>query len=70
MAPAYRMPGQAYQVRHDHVSRAAGLGVSRDEILETTAVAVSLWGEVADWPAGYVFKVLEEIEKDEKAMKK
>jgi hypothetical protein len=38
------------------------LGGSREEILEATAVALALNGSVADWPARYVFKVLEEIE--------
>lgn len=49
-----------------HVSSAVGLGVSRQEILETTAVAVALCGSIADWPARYVFKTLEDIENDEK----
>jgi alkylhydroperoxidase/carboxymuconolactone decarboxylase family protein YurZ len=44
------------------------LGVSRQEILEATAVSVALSGAVADWPARYVFKILEDIEKDEKEM--
>jgi AhpD family alkylhydroperoxidase len=44
-----------------HVSSAVGLGTSRQEILEATAVAVALCGSVADWPARYVFKVLEDI---------
>ena len=52
-----------------HVNSAVGLGVSRQEILETTAVAVALCGSVADWPARYVFKTLEDIENDEKEMK-
>jgi len=33
--------------------------------LEATAVSVALCGAVADWPARYVFKVLEDIEKNE-----
>ena len=51
-----------------HVSSAVGLGVSRQEILEATAVAAALCGSVADWPARYVFKILEDIENDEKQM--
>ena len=51
-----------------HVSSAVGLGVSRQEILEAAAVSVALSGAVADWPARYVFKVLEDIENDEKEM--
>jgi hypothetical protein len=42
--------------------------VTRQEILEATAVAVALCGAVSDWPARYVFKVLEDIEEDEKKM--
>jgi hypothetical protein len=38
--------------------------------LETTAVAVALCGSVADWPARYVFKILENIENDEKDLEK
>ena len=53
-----------------HVSSAVGLGASRQEILEATAVSGALSGAVADWPARYVFKVLEDIEEDEKKMEK
>jgi hypothetical protein len=31
-------------------------------ILEATAVALALSGGIADWPARFVFKVLEELE--------
>ena len=51
-----------------HVSSAVGLGASRQEILEAVAVSVALCGSVADWPARYVFKILEDIEKDEERM--
>jgi len=37
--------------------------------LEATAVSVALSGAVADWHAGYVFKILEDIEKDELEVK-
>jgi len=37
--------------------------------LEATAVSVALSGAVADWPARFVFKTLEDIEKDEEKMK-
>jgi hypothetical protein len=37
--------------------------------LEATAVSVALSGAVADWPARYVFKILEDIDKDEAEMK-
>jgi hypothetical protein len=42
--------------------------MNRQEILEATAVATALCGSVADWPARYVFKILEDIENDEKLM--
>jgi hypothetical protein len=34
--------------------------VSDKEILEATAVAVALCGSMADWPARFVAKVLDE----------
>jgi hypothetical protein len=52
------------------VSSAVGLGLSRQEIIEATAVSVALCGSVADWPARYVFKVLEDIDSDEKRARK
>jgi hypothetical protein len=29
--------------------------------METTAIALALSGSIADWPARFVFKVLEEL---------
>ena len=49
-----------------HVSSAADLGGSREEIMETTAIALALSGSIADWPARFVFKVLEELENEKK----
>ena len=46
-----------------HVSSSADLGATKEEIQEATAVAVALGGGVAEWPARFVFKVLEELEK-------
>jgi hypothetical protein len=40
---------------------AAELGASRREISEATAVALALGGGVAQWPARFVFKVMDEI---------
>ena len=45
------------------------MGTSREEILEATAVAVTLSGGMADWPARFVFKVLEELESQKKKTK-
>ena len=42
------------------------MGVSREEIMETTAIALALSGSIADWPARFVFKVLEELENQKK----
>jgi alkylhydroperoxidase/carboxymuconolactone decarboxylase family protein YurZ len=39
------------------------LGATKEEIQEATAVAVALGGAMAEWPARFVFKVLEELEK-------
>jgi AhpD family alkylhydroperoxidase len=48
-----------------HVSSAMNLGASRKEIIEATAVAIALGGGVAEWPARFVFKVLEEAQSSE-----
>jgi len=40
---------------------AAELGASRSEILEAAAVALALGGGLAQWPARFVFKVLDEL---------
>ena len=45
-----------------HVSRAMELGASRKEVIETTAVALALGGGVVQWPARYVFRVLEDLD--------
>jgi hypothetical protein len=45
------------------------VGASREETLEATAVAVALSGGMADWPARFVFKVLEELESQQKKPK-
>jgi len=37
------------------------VGATREEILEATAVAVALSGGISEWPARFVFKVLDEI---------
>jgi hypothetical protein len=42
------------------------MGIRREEILEATAVALALSGSIADWPARFVFKVLEKLEGKEK----
>jgi len=39
------------------------LGATKEEIQETAAVAIALGGGMAEWPARFVFKVLEELEK-------
>ncbi len=48
-----------------HVSSAADFGVTKEEIPEATAVAIALGGGMAEWPARFVFKVLEELDKSE-----
>jgi hypothetical protein len=34
--------------------------------METTAIALALSGSMADWPARFVFKVLEELDNQKK----
>jgi hypothetical protein len=38
------------------------LGATRQEILETTAVALALGGGLAEWSARFVFKVLDDVQ--------
>lgn len=45
-----------------HVTAAMEEGASRKEILEATAVALAMGGALAEWPARFVFKVLDERE--------
>ena len=45
-----------------HVSAATEQGATRQEILEATAVALGMGGALAEWPARFVFKVLDEQE--------
>lgn len=40
------------------------MGTSKQEIIETTAVAVALKGGCSDWAARFVFKVLDELEQE------
>jgi alkylhydroperoxidase/carboxymuconolactone decarboxylase family protein YurZ len=40
---------------------AAELGASRREISEATAVAVAMGGGIAQWPARFAFKVMDEV---------
>lgn len=41
------------------------MGATKEEIQEATAVSIALCGGIAEWPARFVFKVLEELEKSE-----
>ena len=45
-----------------HVTAAVEHGATRPEVVEATAVALALGGGVAQWPARFAFKVLDEIE--------
>ncbi len=47
-----------------HVTAALKGGATREQIIEVAAVAVALGGGVAQWPARFVFKVLDEIERE------
>ena len=45
-----------------HVTQAMEKGANRKEVIETAAVALALGGGTVQWPARYVFRVLEEID--------
>jgi AhpD family alkylhydroperoxidase len=45
-----------------HVTAALRGGATRQEVIEAAAVALVLGGGVAQWPARFVFKVLDEVE--------
>ena len=45
-----------------HVSAALEHGASRKEIAEALAVALALGGGVAQWPARFAFKVMDDLE--------
>jgi AhpD family alkylhydroperoxidase len=47
-----------------HTSAAIAGGATRTEVTEAVAVAVALGGGVAQWPARFAFKVLDEIEQE------
>jgi AhpD family alkylhydroperoxidase len=49
-----------------HVAAALEHGATREEIEETAAVAVCLGGGIAEWPARFVFKMLEDLEEKER----
>jgi AhpD family alkylhydroperoxidase len=44
-----------------HVTKAVEFGATRDEVIETTAVALALGGGTVQWPARFVFRVLEDL---------
>jgi AhpD family alkylhydroperoxidase len=50
-----------------HVTAAMEQGATRQEILEATGVALAMGGALAEWPARFAFKVLDELKRDEKA---
>jgi AhpD family alkylhydroperoxidase len=44
-----------------HTAAAQAAGATRQEIMETVAVALMMGGGPAQWPARYAFKVLDEL---------
>jgi AhpD family alkylhydroperoxidase len=50
-----------------HVTAAIKGGATRDEVIEATAVALVLGGGAAQWPARFVFKVLDEVGRENTA---
>jgi AhpD family alkylhydroperoxidase len=63
MALAVSITHSCYGCVEYHVTRAMELGATRKEVVETAAVALALGGGVVQWPARYVFRVLEDLEK-------
>jgi len=49
-----------------HTAQALACGATRKEIAETVSVALVMGGGPAQWPGRYVFKVLDELELQEK----
>jgi len=47
-----------------HTTSAVSHGATRQEIAETVALAIVMGGGPAQWPGRYVFKVLDELEKE------
>jgi AhpD family alkylhydroperoxidase len=52
-----------------HTTSAVACGATRDEIAETVAVALMMGGGPAQWPGRYVFKILDELEQQNKETK-
>jgi len=50
-----------------HVTAALKGGASRQQVVEVAAVAVALGGGVAQWPARFVFRGIEEVERENAA---
>jgi AhpD family alkylhydroperoxidase len=50
-----------------HVTAALKGGATRQQVVEVAAVAVALGGGVAQWPARFVFRVIEEVERESAA---
>jgi AhpD family alkylhydroperoxidase len=50
-----------------HVTAASRGGATRQQVVEVAAVAVALGGGVAQWPARFVFRVIEEVERESAA---
>jgi AhpD family alkylhydroperoxidase len=60
IALAVSIDQKCYPCIEYHVTAALEHGASEKEIHEATAVAVALCGGTAEWPARFVFKVLED----------
>lgn len=53
--------GKCYPCVEYHVTAALEHGATAAEIQETAAVAVAVGGGLAEWPARFVFKVLDDL---------
>lgn len=63
IALAVSVSAKCYPCIEYHTSAALAAGAAVPEIHETTAVALALGGGVSQWPARFVFKVLEDLNK-------
>jgi AhpD family alkylhydroperoxidase len=58
---AISIEAKCYGCIEFHVTQALACGATRAEIAETCAVAVMLGGGQSEWPARFVFKVMDEL---------
>jgi AhpD family alkylhydroperoxidase len=58
------MVEKCYPCVEYHVTAALKGGATRQQVIEVAAVALALGGGVAQWPARFAFKVLDDVERE------